>query len=289
MNEPFGPRTGRRASWGTAAQVVLSASLLALLVLPLVALFSFVPLSEVAAAAQDRGLQTSLAFTLLASGIALGIVLALGVPLGYLLARRAFPGRAVVESVVTLPTVLPHLVAGLALFLLFAPDTPLGRFVGAAGFPVFDSIWGVVLVMVYVSAAYTVLASQVAFEGLDRDVLEAARSLGASPSEVFASVSLPLALRGVLAGALLSWARSVSEIGGFLILAYAVYPAAPYSGPVTSPLSVYVYNLYQVGDLTGSVAASAFLVLVAFAIFLAVRLAARHGSGLWRRISLGGP
>jgi molybdate/tungstate transport system permease protein len=285
--EPPALPRGLGSSLGLGVQLLLSVSLLLLLVLPLVALFAYVSPAAIGGAAVDRGLETSLAFTLLASALSLGIVLALGVPLGYLLARRSFPGRSVVESVVTLPTVLPHLIGGLAIFLLFAPETPLGRLAIAAGFPVFDTIWGVVLVMVYVSAAYTVLASQVAFESLDPQVLEAARSLGASPAEAFASVSLPLAVRGVLAGALLSWARAVSEIGGFLIVAYTIYPAAPYAGPVTSPISVYVYSLYQVGDLPGAVASSAFLVLVAFAIFLVVRLAARRGPGLWRRISLG--
>jgi ABC-type sulfate transport system permease component len=274
---------------GVGVQAILAGSLLLLLILPLVALLTSIPPSEILAAANDPGVRTSLEFTLLASGISLGIILCLGVPLGYVLARRRFPGRSVVESAVTLPIVLPHLIGGLALLLLFAPASPVGSFAIRAGFPVFETIWGVVLVMVYVSASYTVLASQVAFQSVDEPLLEAARSLGASPSEAFASVTLPIAARGILAGALLSWARSVSEIGGFLILAYAVYPSPPYGGPVTTPISVYVYNLYQIGDLKGASAAASFLVLFAFVVFLAVRLLARHGGGLWRRIAVGVP
>ena len=280
---------GSRWTIGTGVQIVLAGSLLLLLILPLVALLTSIPPAQIVSAASDPGIRTSLEFTLLASAISLAIILGLGVPLGYVLARRRFPGRSVVESAVTLPIVLPHLIGGLALLLLFAPSAPVGALAIRAGFPVFDTIWGVVLVMVYVSASYTVLASQVAFQSVNEPLLEAARSLGASPSEAFASVTLPIAARGILAGALLSWARSVSEIGGFLILAYAVYPSAPYSGPVTTPISVYVYNLYQIGDLNGASAAASFLVLAAFVVFLAVRILSRHGGGLWRRIALGVP
>ncbi len=257
----------RGLSWLTAGSLVL------LLVLPLVALLASAPAGDVLHAAADPAVQASLGFTLLASGVALGISVLLGVPLGYVLARRTFPGKALVESLVTLPIVLPHLIAGLALLLLFAPDSPVGSWARAAGIPVFDTIWGVVFVMVYVSASYTVLASQAAFHAVGDDLVEVSRSLGATPRTAFATVTLPIALRGITAGAVLTWARSVSEIGGFLILAYTVYPTPPYAGPVTSPVSVYVYNLYQIGDLAGATALASLLVLVAFVLFVGVRLA----------------
>jgi ABC-type sulfate transport system permease component len=141
----------------------------------------------------------------------------------------------------------------------------------------------VVLVMVYVSAPYTVLASQLAFRAVDPRLVEAARSLGAPPSRVFWSVSLPLAARGIAAGGLLTWARSVSEIGGFLILAATVYPTTAYPGPVTSPVSIYIYSFYQSSNLNAAVAASSLFLFIAFAIFLGVRAAERLGRLPWRR------
>lgn len=264
-----------------AAEVVLSASLLALFLLPLYALFRYAGADQIAAAASSPGARAALDFTLLASGLALAITLLLGVPLGYLLARRSFAGKSVVESVVALPVMVPHLVAGLALLLLFDPAEPVGGIAVRLGFPVFDTVWGVVLVMVYVSAPYTVLASDLAFRSVDPRVTEAARCLGASPSAAFSTVTLPLAARGIVAGGLLSWARSVSEIGGFLILAYTVYPAGPYAGPATSAVSVYIYNLYQVGDLPGAVGTSALFVLVAFVLFVVVRVLERFGRWPW--------
>lgn len=253
-----------------------SGSLVLLLVLPLVALLASAPAGGLLDAARDPAVLASLGFTLLASGVALLVSVVLGVPLGYVLARRSFRGKSIVESLVTLPIVLPHLIAGLALLLLFAPDSPVGAFAARAGFPVFDTIWGVVLVMVYVSASYTVLASQAAFHAVGEDLVEVSRSLGATPRTAFATVTLPIAFRGITAGAVLSWARSVSEIGGFLILAYTVYPTPPYGGPVTAPVSVYVYNLYQMGDLPGATAVASLLVLVAFLLFLLVRLGERR-------------
>lgn len=272
---------GRRPGAWRAVQILAAGSLLALLLLPLAALLASVSPSAIGAAALAPGMRAALAFTLLASALSLGAIAVLGLPLGYLLARRPFRGRTLVESAVTLPIVLPHLVGGLALLLLFAPSAPLGALAIRAGLPIVQTIWGTVLVMIFVSAPYAVLASESAFRAVDARLIETARSLGASPASAFATVTAPVAARGISAGLLLAWARSVSEIGGFLILANVVYPSSGYAGPVTSPVSVYVFSLYQIGDLPGAAAAASVLVLVAFALFVAARLAARRGSPAW--------
>jgi molybdate/tungstate transport system permease protein len=256
---------------------VLSASLIGLFVLPIVALFVFAGASGILTAAQDPGFTLSIEFTLLASGLAVGVGLATGVPLGYVLARYRFPGRDAVRSVVLLPVVIPHLIVGIALLLLFEPSSVLGRLTAALGIPIFDAIGGVVLVMVYVGGSYVVLTSEMAFRSVEGGSLEAARSLGASPTEAFVTVTLPTAARGIATGALLMWARGVSEVGGFLILAYAVYPSPPWGGPVTNTASVYIYNLYSIEGLRGAAGAAALLVLVALAIFVAIRLIDRTG------------
>lgn len=275
-----GARGGRA---GTAVAALLSASLLALFLLPLVALATSASPATYARVLDDPAVRLSIGFTLYASGIALGVALLFGVPLGYLLARRNFPGKTVVESLVGLPVVVPHLVAGLALLLLLSPGEPVGRWAASVGFPVVNTLVGVVLVMVYVSAPYTVLASALAFRAVDDRVVEAARCLGATPSEAFATVTLPLAVRGIIAGGVLTWARSVSEIGGFLLLAYYVYPGPGYSGPVTSAFSLAVYNLWLSGDVGAAAAAASIFVLIAFALFVAVRWLERGGRLPWGR------
>jgi molybdate/tungstate transport system permease protein len=280
----------RRRRWGspwTALQVVLSASLLLLFVLPIVALFAEAPVGRIWAAASNAGVRDSILLTLYASGIAVLVAAVLGIPLGYLLARRSFRGRSIVESFVALPVVVPHLLVGFGLYLLFVRGTPLNRLSVSLGLPVYDSILGVILVLVFVSAPYTVLASDLSFRAVDGRVVEAARSLGASGPDAFVGVTLPIALRGIVAGLLLSWARAVSEIGGLLILAWVVYPSGIYPGPVSTTISVYIYNLVELGDLPDAAAVSSLFLLIAFAIFLAVRLGERYGRLPWRRGELG--
>jgi len=267
-----------------ALQLVLSGSLLLLFLLPIYALFTYSPISSLIANANNAGVREALWLTFFTSGIAVLAAVLFAIPMGYLLARRRFPGRTVVESLVALPVVVPHLLVGLGLFfLLVVPGAPLYRFTQAIGFPVYDTIWGVVLVMVFVSAPYTVLASELSFRAVDGRVLEASRSLGAGPVTAFLTVTLPLASRGIVAGLLLTWARAVSEIGGLLILAAFVYPGGPYNGPVTTTISVYIYNLFQVGDLADAAAVSSLFLIIAFALFLVVRLGERSGWLPWRR------
>jgi molybdate/tungstate transport system permease protein len=281
---PSPTRRGWRAGplW-LALQLILSGSLLLLFLVPIVALFTYAPVTDLFSAARNAGVRDALWLTFFSSGIAVLAAVLLGIPMGYLLARRSFRGRAVVESVVALPVVVPHLLVGLGLFLLVIPGTPLNRFTQALGVPVYDTIWGVVLVMVFVSAPYTVLASELAFRAVDDRVLEAARSLGAGSATAFLTVTLPIALRGIVAGLLLTWARAVSEIGGLLVLAYAVYPGGPYNGPVSSTISVYIYNLFQLGDLADAAAVSSLFLLIAFSLFLLVRIGERSGWVPWRR------
>jgi molybdate/tungstate transport system permease protein len=281
------PATSRRR-WRTgpywlALQVVLSGSLLLLFVLPILALLTYAPVSQIFLELRDAQVREALWFTFYVSGIAVLAALLLGVPLGYVLARRKFPGRSVLESLVALPVVVPHLLVGLGLFLLFIPGTLFYRWSNALGFPVYDSIGGVVLVMVFVSAPYTVLASELSFRAVDGRVIEASRSLGAGPATAFLTVTFPLALRGIVAGLLLSWARAVSEIGGLLIIASFVYPGGLYGGPVTTTISIFIYNLFQTGNLQGAAAVSSLFLLIAFALFLAVRLLERSGWLPWRR------
>ena len=282
------PRRRRPGVPWLALQLVLAGSLLVLFVLPVYALVTYASPSEIWSAANNSTVQTAIWLTLFASGLAVLAAVLFAVPLGYLLARRPFPGRSAVEAVVALPVAVPHLLVGLGLFFLVLPGSPLYRLTTAIGFPVYDTIWGVVLVMVFVSAPYTVLASDLSFRAVDPRVVEAARSLGAGPATVFLTVTFPVALRGIVAGLLLTWARAVSEIGGILILAYTVYPGGPYTGPVTSTLSVLVYNLFQSGNLQGAAAVSSVFLLLAFALFLGVRLGERVGWLPWRRGELGG-
>jgi molybdate/tungstate transport system permease protein len=282
----FPRRRWRTGPYWLALQIVLSGSLLLLFILPIVALFTYAPFDRIFTELNNGQVRAALYVTALSSGIAVLAAALFGIPFGYLLARRTFPGRRILESLVALPVVVPHLMVGLGLFFLVLPGSPLYHVTRALGIPLYDTIWGVVAVMVFVSAPYTVLASELSFRAVDGRVIEASRSLGAGPATSFLTVTLPLAARGIAAGLLLSWARAVSEIGGLLIIAYAVYPypaGGIYQGPVSSTISVYIYNLFGTGDLQDAAAVSSLFLLIAFGLFLAVRLGERSGWLPWRR------
>lgn len=184
----------------------------------------------------------------------------LGVPLAYLLARRSFPGRALVQAVVDLPLAVPHTVAGIALLFVFGRTGWIGRPAGAAGFAFYGTQAGIVVAMLFVSAPFAVNSARVAFEGIDPALERAARSLGATPAQVFARIDLPLAWRGVSTGAVLVYARSISEFGAVVILAY--YPA-------TAPIAI--YNRFLTSGLDASASAAVLLLVVALSSFLVLR------------------
>ncbi|HZY69400.1 MAG TPA: ABC transporter permease [Thermoplasmata archaeon] len=277
------PAVSRATGAARALSVAAAASLGAMLVLPIVALLTFAPLSSLVNAARDPQFRDALGFTLAATGMATGIALALGVPLGYLLARRSFRAKPFVEAVVTLPTLVPHLLVGIALVILFDPSTFFGAALTRLGIPILGTVYGAVAVLTFVSASYAVTASQIAFERVDPTVLEVARTLGASPPTAFRTVTLPIAVRGIVTGGLLAWGRGVSEVGGLLIIAYTIYPVPPFGGPVTNPASVYIYQVYTIFGLPAAAPLGALLILVGFAVFVGVRLLERVGRAVWWR------
>jgi molybdate/tungstate transport system permease protein len=189
-----------------------------------------------------------------------------GVPLAHLLAR-GFAGQQFVESLVDLPLVVPHSVAGIIVLFGF------GRGGAFPGFPVLGTMVGLVLALAFVGAPYAVNASREAFETIDDRLEYAARIHGANRWETFRRVTAPLAVRGIVTGGVLAWARAVSEFGAVAVVAYSVsffYP--PAGRTVTAQHApVFVYNTYLQGGLAESGAVAFLLLVVSAVIFLVVR------------------
>ena len=143
-----------------------------------------------------------------------------GVPLAYLLARREFPGRELIQGLVDMPVVVPHVVAGIALLVVLSPSAPVGSALGKVGIRFTDAFPGTVVAMLFVSAPFTINAARSGFEAVETRLEKVSRSLGASAGHTFFEVSLPLAGRSIISGAVMSWARAISEFGAVLILAY---------------------------------------------------------------------
>jgi molybdate/tungstate transport system permease protein len=154
-----------------------------------------------------------------------------GLPLAYWLARAEGRVKTIVTALVVLPLVLPPIVSGMVLLTVVGPNTLLGRTAAAGGVPLTRSLAGVVLAQTFVASPFVVVTAKAAFEGVDRRLEHASRSLGKSRLATVRRVTLPLAWPGVLAGVTLAFARAIGEFGATIMLAY--YPR-------TMPVQIWV-------------------------------------------------
>ena len=183
------------------------------------------------------------------------------VPIGYLLTRHRFPGRAWVDSLLDIPIVLPPLVIGLSLLILFqwAPLRALERV-----FPVTYAVPSVVLAQFMVAAAFAVRTMRATFESMDPRPEQVALTLGCSRAEAFWRVVLPSARRGIVTAATMAWARALGEFGPILVFSGATRMR-------TEGLPTTVFLELSVGNLEAAVAVSLLMVAAAVAVLMLVR------------------
>jgi molybdate transport system permease protein len=153
------------------------------------------------------------------STLCLFLALLFGTPLAYLLARRDFPGKALVDLLIDLPIVLPPTVAGVALLVAFGRRGVLGEHLDALGIDIAFTTTAVVLAQLFVSAPFYIRTVKAGFEGVSPEYEGVAATLGASPLRIFWRIVLPLSWPSLLAGAILCWARALSELGATLVFA----------------------------------------------------------------------
>src|SRR5437763_2377738 len=184
--------------------VAATAIAFAFLLLPLVAIFLRVPVGHLFAQLGDRVTRDALLVSLKTSAIAHACVLLVGTPCAYLLARRRFPGRGAVLTLVELPLVLPPAVAGVALLATFGRFGLLGGTLHTLGISIGFTQAAVVLAVAFVESPFYLRGAVAAFEAVDANLLAAARTLGAGPERVFLRVALPLAAGGLAASSALA-------------------------------------------------------------------------------------
>jgi molybdate transport system permease protein len=184
----------------------------------------------------------ALGFSAAASAAAVALSLPFGVALGWLLARRDFPGKALAETALNLPLVLPPVVTGYLLLLLFGRRGPVGAWLDRTfGVAVAFTPLAAVLAAAVMGFPLLVRAVRLAFQGVDPRLYRVARTLGAGPLDAFFTVSLPLARSGVLAGVVLSFARGLGEFGATILFAGSA------AGRRTLAVQVFLLN-EQPGD-----------------------------------------
>jgi molybdate/tungstate transport system permease protein len=239
----------------------LGACLVLFIVGPLLRLLFFASPESLAAALRDTELRDSIVLTVFTASLATLIAALFGVPLAYLLARRNFPGRRLVQGLIELPVVVPHPVAGIALLLFLGRRSEVGGALAHVGLEFVSHVPGIVAAMLFVSAPILVSGAREAFRGVDPQLERVARTLGDTGWGAFRRVTLPLAGRGVLAGSILAWSRSVSEFGSIVILTYNPKVA-----------SIYIFDRFTAFGLQAAVPAAVILLLVALTVLLVVRV-----------------
>lgn len=234
------------------------------IILPILNLLFTTEPARVVTTALDPAVQSALVITLSAALIATLISLLFGIPLGYVLAREQFTGKSAVEGIVDMPVVIPHTIVGISLLFIFGRGGILGSPL-KTHFNVLlsDNYWGIVLAMLFVGLPFVVNHCRDGFLKVDPRMEHVARSLGASWLQAFFQVTIPLTRRDLLSGAIMTWARAISEFGSVAIIAY--YPKT---------INTLLFEWYNFFGYTYTKPLSALLLLVALAIFISLRAVA---------------
>ena len=249
--------TGKRTLFYT----VLSAFgflLILFIAVPLIRILFSADPGELARTASDEKVRSTIFLTLRASLWATLAALATGVPLAWLLARRSFPGRRLLEGLIDLPVIIPHTAAGIALLSVWGRNSLFSR---TTGIQLMGTEAAISMAMFFVSVPFLVNAVKNGFQLLDERYEKTARSLGAGPWRVFFSVSLPMVRKSILSGSIMMLGRGISEFGAVVILAYH---------PMTAP--VLIFERFQNFGLKYALPVTVLLILISLAVFLLLRL-----------------
>jgi molybdate transport system permease protein len=246
---------------------ILAGGFFLFLGIPLVSLLFHEPPTLLWSAMQQPEIFQALQLSVFTTCVSTLLTVLFGLPVAYILARKDFPGRSLLETLVTLPTVLPPVVAGVALLLTFGRFGLLGRYLTPLGITLPFTTPAVIMAQMFVSSPFFVNSARAGLEQLDKRYELAAYTLRASPFYTFRRVVLPLIRPALLTGVGLAWARALGELGATITFAGS-FPGITQ----TMPIAVYVA---AESDLDTAVALSVVLMAVAFGLLLALRIG-RH-------------
>jgi molybdate transport system permease protein len=252
-----GPADGRFF----ATLYILGGVYVVLIAALLVADASFTSPGALVQALRNREIRYAIRLSLLSCSLTTLLSLWVAVPIGYVMARREFRGKALLDALLDIPIVLPPLVIGLSLLILF--QTPPGRAIERV-VPVTYAIPSVVLAQFTVACAFAVRTMRATFDQINPRAEQVALTLGCRRSQAFWLVVLPEAQRGVLTAATLAWARSLGEFGPILVFSGATRMR-------TEVMPTTVFLELSVGNIEAAVAVSLLMVIAAVAVLLIIR------------------
>ena len=216
----------------------------------------------------DHEALQAISLSLIASLIAGSILVLTGTPLAYILARAPTGKIAeIIESIINVPLAIPHSVAGIMILLAYGSRTPLGSILEDLGIVLEDNFWGIVAAMTFVSAPIYISTLKSGFSMIDPGLEHVARTLGASQLRVFLTITLPLAYKHLIAGYILAIARSISEVGAIMIIAY--YPKTA---------AILIIERFLTAGLKPVLALTTALIMISIALFILLKLVMRGTS-----------
>lgn len=259
----------------------------------LVADANYTSFADIAKTLENPNIQYSLKITMLSCFIATILSIIVAVPTGYLLARFRFPGKAALDALLDIPIILPPLVIGLSLLILFHKFSVFGTSIEEWCVIIFSGIYSffsgkapdfsvgvtykvpaIILAQFSVSCAFAVRTMRNTFDQMSPRQEQVAMTLGCNRSQAFWLIAVPGAWRGILTAAALAWARALGEFGPILIFAGTTRGR-------TEVLSTSVFLEISIGNLEGAVAVSMIMVVIALAVLFLVRLIDGRKGGLY--------
>jgi molybdate transport system permease protein len=236
----------------------------AFLVLPLIALFTRVPLGRLLHQLTRPVVTDAIIVSLKTSAIAQVLIVLVGTPTAYLIASRQFRGRALAITLVELPLVLPPAVAGIGLLAAFGRVGLLGSTLSFFGLSIPFTQTAVVMAVAFVASPLYVRQAIAAFDAVDPALIDASRTLGAGPARTFARIAIPLAFGGLAAGGALAFARGLGEFGATIMFAGSLQG-------VTQTLPLAIYSQFE-ADFTTALALGGLLVVFSAALLIVLKL-----------------
>ncbi len=247
--------------------IFLGGLVLLFIVAPLLGMFLKTTPADLFETGQDPEVMRSVWLTLWTS-MAATLIFALGaIPLAYLLIRRNYRLKQLILGIINLPVVIPHSAAGIAILGFVSRDTVLGKAASLAGFDFVSTPAGIALAMAFVSLPFLINSAMDGFAAVPVRLENAGLNLGASPSRVFLTVSLPLAWRNIVTGLILMFARGMSEFGAVVIVAYH---------PMITP--VLIFERFGAFGLRYARPVAVLFILVSLTVFIILRLLTKEKS-----------
>jgi len=243
--------------------LILSSLVLLFILAPLAGMFLHTGGSELLETVNDEEVRASIWLTIWVAFAATFFFAIGAIPLAWLLARKKFPMKNIVQGIIDLPVVLPHTAAGIAVLGFISRDGLLGKVANSVGLTLINNPAGIALAMAFVSIPFLINSARDGFTAVPERLEKAALSLGASRTRVFFTISLPLAWRSIMTGFVMMFARGMSEFGAVVIVAYH---------PMVAP--VLIYERFSSFGLKYARPASVLFIIVALAVFILLRLIA---------------